>query len=325
MVPVDALSQNARAIAQAAFPSVVLIALEDANGQPVSLGSGFFVRENILATNLHVIEGASRGYVKLVGKAPRYKIDGVVAVDARRDLALLSAPGASAPALRLGDSSRVAVGDPVFAIGNPQGLEGTLSQGIVSGIRTFESDSLLQITAPISPCSSGGPILDANGAVIALALGLFREGQNLNFAIPSMYIERLLTNIGAPGPFPKSTSRRDSPTLKDQLGRKTTDGVVAVHFAWDSPIGAYSAFSFSLRNELQRSVSDINWVVIFYDSADKPVHSQSSSSRPPGWVRLAIGPGLAIRVQGHHVVHGSVQPLTKRVEIRILDFKVANE
>jgi len=79
-----------------------------------------------------------------------------VGVDDVHDLAILSVQGLKAKALPLGDSSQVAAGDEVYVVGNPQGLEGTFSTGIVSGVRKIGDDSLLQITAPISPGSSGG-------------------------------------------------------------------------------------------------------------------------------------------------------------------------
>ena len=83
--------------------------------------------------------------------------DVLVATDAARDIVLLSVEGLKAPLLTIGDSKHVAVGDEVYAVGNPRGLEGTFSAGIISSIRAVGDDSLLQITAPISPGSSGGP------------------------------------------------------------------------------------------------------------------------------------------------------------------------
>jgi S1-C subfamily serine protease len=131
--------QSARQVAQNSFPSVVLLVMEDANGQPIALGSGFFVRENVIASNFHVIEGASSGYAKLIGQKTKYDITGLAGVDTMHDLVLLNVTGAMSPSLPLADSRQAAVGDEVFAVGNPQGLEGTFSQGIVSSIRDVES------------------------------------------------------------------------------------------------------------------------------------------------------------------------------------------
>lgn len=190
-----AAGQVAEQIVHKAFPSVVLLVMRDANGHPVSLGSGFFVRDGIVATNLHVVRGTAGGYAKLVGQNIRYDIAGVLAVDEERDLALLAVKQKSAPSLVLGDSHQATVGQPVYVIGNPRGLEGTVSEGIISGVRHADSGTLLQITAPISPGSSGGPVLDAYGRVIGIAAATVESGQNLNFAVPSSYLAALLGNM----------------------------------------------------------------------------------------------------------------------------------
>jgi S1-C subfamily serine protease len=121
--------------------------MEDANGQPLSLGSGFFVRDGAIATNLHVVEGAARGYAKHVGEKTKYNIEGITAVDAGRDLVVLQVSSGRSQALLLANSDVVQVGESVYTVGNPRGLEGTFSQGIVSSIREVGADRLLQITA----------------------------------------------------------------------------------------------------------------------------------------------------------------------------------
>jgi S1-C subfamily serine protease len=144
--------------------------MEDARGQPVSLGSGFFVRTGTIASNLHVVEGALRGYAKIVGQKTKHDIEGITATDTERDLVLLKISETRTPALSLGNSDSVEVGEPVYAMRNLQGLEGTFSQGIVSSIRAVGLDKLLQITAPISPGSSGGPVLNRK-----VTLSVFRS------------------------------------------------------------------------------------------------------------------------------------------------------
>jgi S1-C subfamily serine protease len=152
--------QSARQIAQTAFKSVVLLEMRDSQGQPVSLGSGFFIADGIIATNAHVIEGAASGTARLIGNKEKLSIQGTVALDGHTDLALLKVDS-SPPVLNLGPDAKPAVGDKVYVVGNPLGLEGTFSEGIVSGIRSIQTDSILQMTAPISPGSSGGPVFTA--------------------------------------------------------------------------------------------------------------------------------------------------------------------
>src|SRR6266571_1936621 len=194
-------AQSARQLAQNTFPSVVLLVMQDANGQPVSLGSGFFVADGVIVTNLHVVRGASSGQAKLVSQTKTYAIRGVVGINANADIVLLEVPGAKAPPLELSQGTDLGIGDVVYAVGNPEGLEGTFSQGIVSGIRGSGTDKLIQITAPISPGSSGGPIINNRGEVVGVAVATFREGQNLNFAVPASYVLPLLKDMGKPRPL----------------------------------------------------------------------------------------------------------------------------
>lgn len=206
----EASAQAARQIAKQAFPSVVLLVLEQADGKTISQGSGFFVRSDVVVTNYHVIAEATRGVAKIVGKDAAYAIAGVIAASESLDLALVKISGANAPVLPLGSDSEVAVGDDVYVAGSPRGLEGTFSQGIVSATRRTKERRLLQITAAISPGSSGGPVLNSKGAVIGVAVASLRDSQNLNFAVAVGEVHRLLTQVGPVQAFP---SARRTPTV----------------------------------------------------------------------------------------------------------------
>lgn len=208
-------ANSAVEIAKEAFPSTVLVVIEDAHGEPVLLGSGFVLREHAIVTNMHVIEGASQGFAKQIDSDTKHKLEGILQADSSHDLAVLSVPSLSAPALPIGDSTKLAVGDTVYAVGNPRGLEGTFSQGIVSGIRHIDSQTLLQITAPISPGSSGGPILNELGEVVGVAVATFMDGQNLNFAIPASYLSSMEI-AEKPLPFASASKKQGvapAPTL----------------------------------------------------------------------------------------------------------------
>jgi trypsin-like peptidase len=329
---------SAREIAQYSFPAVVLLVMEDASGQPVSLGSGFFVRAGIIATNLHVIEKAWRGYAKPVGGRAKFDLTGVVGLDSSRDLVLLSVENTKVPPLTLGDSDRMAVGDEVYAVGNPRGLEGTFSQGIISAVRqisAFGGNKILQITAPISPGSSGGPVLDSQGRVIGIAVATIRGGQNLNFAIPSGYLSSLLSKTTPPRPLSENARTRQPSSLIAALGERSVDGVVPTQFVWDIartyPDSAGSvSYSFSVQNKLRDSVRNVYWLVVFYDKNSNPVDFRFET------VAELIPAGLAKRVYG--AVQMDVFKLSAdystngysridylyrtRVEIRILDFEL---
>ena len=208
-----------REIAQRSLPSVVALVMDTGRPGEKSYGSGFFVSSDVVATNFHVVEGTIGGYAKIVGQEAQYDVLGFVALDTSHDLALLKLKSGFARPLPVGDSNAVAIGDEIFAVGNPKGLEGTFSQGIVSSIRRQGADSLIQITAPISPGSSGGPVVNQNGDVIGVAVGSVRDGQALNFAIPIQYLKPLLNTKGdlisfgnlIKGIKPEETDPVDSP------------------------------------------------------------------------------------------------------------------
>ncbi len=313
--PAVVQAQTPRQVAQKIFPSVVLLVMEDANGQPIGLGSGFFVQGDVVATNLHVCDGASSGYARIVGHAKKYEVAGYVGIDAQRDLALLKIVGAKAPFIPLEHSDEVAIGDTVYTVGNPRGLEGTFSDGIISGVRRIRGDTLLQITAPISPGSSGGPVLNAEGKVIGVAVASFKGGQNLNFAIPSSYLESLLSESQALSPLStmQTGTSRKSRSILDALVRGGLEGVTGENFLWTFSTDGF--FSFTIRNHLRESITDVYYLIIFYDSRGNPVDVHEKRRKQ------VIPSRLGKRVTGY--VDRSVRKLTKTFEIRILDFRFA--
>ena len=188
-----ALAQTAPQIAEKTLAATVYLEMQDSKGLPLGFGSGFFVRDNLIVTNYHVIEGAARGTAKLVGKFTIYTIEGVTATDKTNDLALLKVTAPGIKPLLLGNSTDVKIGETVYVAGNPKGLEGTFSNGIISSRRDKNTKERLQMTAPISPGSSGGPVLNSKGEVIGVSFMTLVGGQNLNFAIPSRCLTELLT------------------------------------------------------------------------------------------------------------------------------------
>ena len=247
---------------------------EDSHRQPLAIGSGFFVRENVIASNAHVIEDAAGGYAKLVGQNQKFELKGVLAIDSQHDLVLLAVEGAKAPPLKLGDFSKAAVGDRVYSVGNPKGLEGTFAEGIISGIREIEGDKLLQITAPISPGSSGGPILAESGSAVGVAVATYRGGQNLNFAIPISQVTNLMAKAGAPSAFAARKAEAKQKSYISDLGEDSTHGVELASFEWTEP--KYSSdperpIEFIIRNRLRQPVTKVVGMLIFYDKNKEPV------------------------------------------------------
>ncbi len=190
-------------IAEKALAATVYLEMKDTNGKTLGIGSGFFVKPNIIATNYHVIEGATKGTAKLVGKSTTYNIEGVTASDKDNDLALLKVTASGTKPLSLGDSDTVKIGATVYVAGNPKELKGTFSDGIISSRRNKDTKERLQMTASISPGSNGGPVLNKKGEVIGVSVFVHRslDAQNLNFAIPSKYLKKLLAQSKSAKPF----------------------------------------------------------------------------------------------------------------------------
>jgi len=180
-------------IAESAKRSVVTV-LTANNDTPIAQGTGFIVSlDGDIATNYHVIQTGNVAFVKFPD-GTIFSVDGVLAADKTRDLAIIRIHGKKFRALSLGNSDRVRVGEEVIAIGNPLSLESTVSNGIVSGIREVQDEGgkFLQITAPISPGSSGGPLFNMEGEVVGITTMHLKGGENLNFAIPINDAKRLL-------------------------------------------------------------------------------------------------------------------------------------
>ena len=173
-------------------PSAVAIETFDSRGEKLSRGSGFFISPDRVVTNRHVIDNAFRGEVHSYNGSI-YPIKGVIAVDAEGDLALLrvDAPANQVRPLSL-EKTSPQEGESVVVIGNPFGLEGSVTNGIVSAVRDIPTfGRIIQITAPISPGSSGSPVVNMQGQVIGVATLQITGGQSVNFAIPSERIAQL--------------------------------------------------------------------------------------------------------------------------------------
>jgi len=333
LTPSQAQTEDARRltpqqVAKQAFPSVIMVSVNDKQGQPLSIGSGFIHSPGVAVTNLHVIDDGGSATIRVVGQKESIRVTGILKLDERNDLAFLSFDNTSIPALPLA-SGQPEIGDEVYAIGNPRGLEGTFSPGIVSGIRQFDADSLLQITAPISRGSSGGPVLNNRGEVIGVAVSAMRDGQNLNFAVPAAAIRAAAATMGKPTPLGKALAERkkDTKSVIKASGGELTSGVKVHAFDWEGEFEVQSNFTLSLKNQLDVAVKNVLVQVVFYDREGEPIESTLIRQND------TIDPGIARRVFGR--VDKSVKRLTTRkvteyvyesapytkVEYRVLTFE----
>lgn len=181
-------------------PSVVLIVgLAGDKGSTV-LGTGFLVTSSgVFVTNYHVIQGIFPAQVKLAN-GDVFDSLSIIETDERKDIAVLKVKGFNLPSVTLGDSDAVKPGDKVTVIGNPKGLEGSVTDGLVSAVRDikdivpeWEGYKFMQISAAISPGSSGSPVFDEHGRVIGIASATLKDGQNLNLAIPINYARGMVS------------------------------------------------------------------------------------------------------------------------------------
>jgi S1-C subfamily serine protease len=195
--------------------------------QSSSTGSGFLIRANgLILTNYHVIEGADpKNGVSVQFEDQITRHANVVGIDANNDLALLRVNMSGVPPaapLPLGDSSDVRVGDPTLAIGNPFGLDRTLTSGIVSALQRqiqgpdgFSIDNVIQTDAPINPGNSGGPLLDATGRVIGINSQIETGDRGsgsigIAFAVPIDTAKDFLPRLERGGQIVLSTRRQQS-------------------------------------------------------------------------------------------------------------------
>ena len=188
-----AYCQSPQVIAQELLDSTVMLEMRNASGR-TSHATGFFIGPGIVATNAHVIDTAQHGIARLVNTHTPMTIHGYIAHDTDTDLAVLVVSDDTVPSVSIGDSDTVRIGDQVYTLGNPQGLEGTFSEGRISSIREIPDikGKVIQFTAAISHGSSGGALVNRSGQVIGIASQTRHDGQNLNFAIPINQLKRVM-------------------------------------------------------------------------------------------------------------------------------------
>ncbi|MFA4992842.1 MAG: trypsin-like peptidase domain-containing protein [Candidatus Omnitrophota bacterium] len=186
------MSMSIEGLVQVASPAIVMITTVSNSGS--GLGSGFLISsDGTIVTNYHVIKGAEGLGVKFAQDKELVTNISVIKTDAVRDIALIKVnTPINATPLSLGDSEQITVGERVVAIGNPKGLQNTVSDGLVSAVRDADGVKQIQISVPISPGSSGGALINMRGQVIGITSSGVDQAQNLNFAIPINYVKEYL-------------------------------------------------------------------------------------------------------------------------------------
>ncbi len=217
------------------------------NAQPShALGSGFLIDSSgYIVTNNHVINGAHDIKVTLTDGS-KYTAK-IIGHDEKTDVALLKIDAKKKlPFVSFGDSSKARVGDWVIAVGNPYGLGGTVTAGIISAhhrdIQEGPYDDFLQIDAPINPGNSGGPLFDQSGNVIGIDSAIYSPNGGsvgIGFAIPSDLAKNIVTQLKAHGTVSRGwlgvQMQELTPALASAVNLKSTDGVLVAEIEKDSP------------------------------------------------------------------------------------------
>ena len=276
---------TAKDIVAKSTPAIVRI---EAGGDKV--GTGFILDgRGIVATNLHVVAGTSQIKVKLKDGS-EYDVQQIAGVDPDRDLALLQiAPKLALPTLALGDSDALSAGDQVIAIGNPLGVfDYSVSNGLVSQIRMLCSKAdvdkeaprrkallgkvektqedilelramrcpaeltLLQISAPISQGSSGGPLFNQFGEVVGVTTAIISAGQNINIAVPTNYLKPM---IARPEAVTLEEFKAATKVLGEGNHKEDDDGIKIVRMVPDHPVTLFEGCSEADISEIVRSIA----------------------------------------------------------------------
>src|SRR2546425_3205358 len=303
------------------LPAVVTLIAVDDNDQPLALGSGFFItRDGVVVTNAHVVGGAAKVLLRWRGQSGiALKL---VNFSRKHDLVTLQTSFTSTPGVSLGDSDAVTVGQDVVVLGNPHGLEGTVSTGIVGGLRTLNSTKFLQITAPISPGSSGEPAFDAHRRAIGIATATSARGQNLNFALPVNLLRELppstLTFAAAK---PAAVDLREIDHSKDLVFFNNVIEEFGV-CAEGSPLASPTS---SIQNKTNDTIADVRILVVVKnprgDVLDFHLRDIKGAVIPPG---LAKQVSIPILTKGFRTWGTSSEYVRGTYEIRLLDYKIVS-
>ncbi len=208
-----------------------------------SLGSGFIIsKDGYIVTNDHVVRNADEITVKLNDK--RVFKAKIVGRDPKTDIAVIKISAENLPTLKLGNSDRLKIGQWAIAVGNPFGLNGTLTMGVISatgrsnlGIETYED--FIQTDASINPGNSGGPLLNIYGEVIGINTAIIAAGQGIGFAIPINMAKNIINQIIEKGKIERSWLgvgiQKLTPELAESMNIKIKEGVLVNRVYENSP------------------------------------------------------------------------------------------
>jgi serine protease Do len=276
-------------------PSVWVVKTADSAGKPIAVGSAVVVGAGSLITNCHVLARASKVTVNRENVSYGATLEHP---DPERDLCLLKVANFTAPPVAVAGTETLKVGSRVYAIGNPRGLETTISDGLLSGIRRSATDEILalQVSVPISSGSSGGGLFDAQGRLIGITTFMLRDAQNVNFALPAGWIaevparaaaalaarnERKAAITTAAGP--------EKPFYEYRLRDRTTGNTQTVMYRLERVEG--DKMVFNAGDRVEKAGGEVV-------SVRSPIGGEYELAMPPGgWVQKTPQPGATWPLQ----------------------------
>jgi len=286
LVGCNAFAQNATLNAEQLFerlsPSIWGVKTFDEAGRPVASGSAVVIRAGTLITNCNVLAKARKVSVTRDNIAYGASLEHA---DTARDLCLLKVANFNAPPVTVAPAETPKIGSRVYAIGNPRGLEMTISDGLLSGIRRADNDEFvaLQITVPISPGSSGGGLFDAQGRLIGITTFAIRDSQNLNFALPAAWIAEVPARAAAAlaarnePKLAATTQARDVQVFEYRLRDRTTGLAQNIRYRLDRMDGDQLVFNQGGR--VERAGGEVVTLV-------SPIAGEYELGMPPGgWIK----------------------------------------
>ena len=277
-------------------------------------GSGFVVRPTgEIVTNYHVIEGARSAIVKFPTMEEKFTVGEIVHLDPVHDLAVIRINFKANP-LYVGYDERVQVADKIMVVGNPGGFSAKVSTGIIGGLWKMKNGSrMMHITAPVSPGSSGGPVINEQGELIGVASSGLLGKWNLNLAIPASTLKRLMMQrrLGIPFGTQEIPERKQRAELQ---GKMETSPINIVNFA------SYSnKVAFSIQNKTRHDIRKVEFLVVWYHKGKKVHHNAIPiKDRIPASQTKKIestASGVAIGSDGS----GNLQ---YSYDVRILDYEI---
>lgn len=299
-------------------PSVVTIVALDENDQPLSLGSGFFINTTgHIATNHHVLEGSAKGIIKTF-EGKKGEVFEIIKDDPKLDLLVVETSLRNTLPVLLGDSDAIRLGEKIVAIGNPAGSKATVSEGTIIGTRRREGLELIEITAPISPGSSGGPVFNLFGEVIGVAAAFLDLRENLNFAVPVNYLKTLKLTRLELSSLPRMTIK-----LADIEREGALVEVFDIHYDYDLRSQHLTGIKFAMRNRYNYPIRKIKAFFVYKNSLGEVVSYSAKNYKGP------ILPKLPLLFSNRHAIHyfrkwdSHYRDWSEgTVEIRILDYEI---